>query len=74
MTKSKGPHLHYIVVRYASDWTRGVTMETIGSRVAAKRIAAALRLSMSQLGIVMVLRDDQLRDAAKHGFTVYDRE
>lgn len=65
------PWRHYVVTRYAGDYAHGVAMEIIGSRVAAKRIATTLRLSMSQNVVVMVLRCDQFSSAQKSGFVTY---
>lgn len=65
------PHSHYVVTRYAGDWTRGSVRGCFGSRVAAKRFARAITASTSQHTVVMVLRDDQLQRAERTGFVAY---
>lgn len=69
--KHRGPHQHYVVTRYAGDWTRGSVRGSFGSRVAARRYAAELAGLLSQHAVVMVLRDDQLAVAQRRGFTAY---
>jgi hypothetical protein len=70
-TTPKKPHGHYVVARYAGDWTRGSVRGCFGSRVAAKQFARALRSKISDSTVIMVLRDDQLKLANERGFTAY---